>query len=249
MAINRIQKPKGKLIVIDGGDGSGKTTQTKLLVNYFKQKGIPTKFYDFPRYYNSFHGKTVAKFLRGEFGEFDQVSPYLASLAYALDRASVKNEMNNFLRKGGYIIANRYATSNMAHQAAKLKSKKQKKDYLQWIYELEYEVHKIPKQDLVILLYVPWQISQILTSKKGGRGYLKGKSLDIAEKNLKHRVETEKMYLQLAKNNKNWVKIDCVINNRLLLPQEIHKKIINELVKKGLLKFDKDKVSRYNQVI
>ncbi|KXK11950.1 MAG: thymidylate kinase [Microgenomates bacterium OLB23] len=85
------------------------------------------KSVDFPQYYSSFSGKTVAMFLRGDFGELNQVSPYLASMPYALDRASVKEEMEEFLAKGGIIIANRYATSNMAHQAAKISSAADKK--------------------------------------------------------------------------------------------------------------------------
>ncbi len=225
-------KTKGKLIVIDGGDGSGKTIQTKLLVTFFRQKGILTKLYDFPQYH-TFHGKTVARFLRGEFGEFDEVSPYLASLAFALDRASVKKEMEDFLKKGGFIITNRYTTSNMAHQSAKFKNKNDQEAYLKWICELEYHIHKIPKEDLVIFLYVPWQISQKLTEKKGERDYLKGKGLDVAEKNLGHRVSAEKMYLALAKRYKHWVKINCVKNDQMLPKEVIHRQIV-KIVKKFL---------------
>jgi dTMP kinase len=83
----------------------------------------------------------------GEFGNIDQVSPYLASLAYALDRATIKREMTDFLAKGGYIIANRYATSNMAHQSAKFTDEKERKDFIKWVYELEYKVHRIPKEN------------------------------------------------------------------------------------------------------
>ncbi len=230
--------PKGKLIDIDGGDGSGKTTQTELLINYLNKQGIPAKLYDFQQYYNSFHGKTVARFLRGEFGKIDEVSPYLASLAYALDRASVKNEMEDFLNSGGIIIANRYATSNMAHQSAKFKDKKQQEEYLKWVYELEYKVHKIPKENAVIYLYVPWEIGMYLTKNKLVRHYLNGENTDIHEKDLLYRQAVEKMYLQLAKNNKHWIKIDCVENGKLLSPEEIHQKVLKELDKRHILKFD-----------
>jgi len=224
----KLRKNRGKLIVIDGGDGSGKTTQANLLLSYLKGKGMPVKYFDFPQYYKSFHGKTVAKFLRGEFGNIDQISPYLASLAYALDRASVKKEMNAFMEKGGYIIANRYATSNMAHQGAKFKDEEQREDYLKWVYELEYKVHKIPQEDIVIYLYVPWEIGLKLTTKKGEREYLKGKE-DIQEKDLLFRKASEEMYLKLAKRYKHWIKIDCVENGKLLTPEEIHKKNIKVL--------------------
>ncbi len=101
--IKTAKKRKGFLIVIDGGNGSGKTTQAKLLVDYLKNRGSLIKYVDFPQYYSSFHGKTVARFLQGEFGNIDEVSPYLASLAFALDRASIKKEMVDFLNKGARI--------------------------------------------------------------------------------------------------------------------------------------------------
>ena len=232
---NILKKSEGRLIVIDGGDGSGKTTQAKLLIDYFKKESLSVKYFDFPQYYTSFHGKTVAKFLRGEFGSFDQVSPYLASLAYALDRASVKKQMEDFLNKGGFIIANRYATSNLAHQGAKFKNSKQRQEFLNWLNELEYKIHEIPKENLVIYLYVPWKVGLQLTKKKGGRGYLKGKGLDIAETNLRHRIKTEKMYLDLAKRYKHWLKIDCVVGGKLLSPIEIHKKVIQVLQERKIL--------------
>ncbi len=225
---------KGCFIVIDGGDGSGKTTQAKLLIEYLKKIQIPVDYFDFPQYYNSFHGKTVARFLRGEFGDINEVSPYLASLAYALDRASVKKEMDKILNKGTYIVANRYATSNMAHQGAKFKDREKREDYLSWVYELEYKVHKIPKEDIVIYLYVPWEIGLKLTTKKGERGYLKGKE-DIHEKDLDFRKASEEMYLQLAKRYRHWVKIDCIEDGKLLSPEVIHKKIVEVLKNRNII--------------
>lgn len=220
--IEKIKKRKGKLIVIDGGDGSGKTTQAQLLVDYLKTKKVPVKYVDFPQYYKSFHGKTVGKFLKGEFGKIDEVSPYLASLAYALDRASVKREMDEFLAQGGYIVANRYATSSMAHQAAKCKTEKERTDFLKWIYELEYKVHKIPKENLVIYLHVPYQFAAELSKK---RSIQKGVELDIAEKSLDHQKRSEEMYLMLAKKYKHWKTIECVQNGSMISIDLIQKKI------------------------
>lgn len=233
--VSQIKKKKGKLVVIDGGDGSGKTTQANLLVKYLKQNKIPVKYLDFPRYYTSFHGRTVAKFLRGEFGKIDQVSPYLASLAYALDRAAVRKEMNEFLQKGGFLIANRYATSNMAHQGAKFKDTSERENYIKWVYELEYKVHKIPKEDLVIYLHVPWQIGLSLTNTKPERNYLKGKSADIHEKDLLYRQDVEEMYLELSKRYKHWVKVDCTCGGKLLSPGEIHKKVVGVLKERKII--------------
>ncbi len=226
--IQTIKKRKGFLIVIDGGNGSGKTTQTEMLVDYLKKENLPTKYVDFPQYYTSFHGKTVARFLSGEFGNIDEVSPYLAALAFAVDRASIKNEMEDFLKKGGYIIANRYATSSLAHQGAKFKDRAKRRDFLDWLYELEYKVHKIPREDIVIYLYVPWKIGMELVQKRG-------RQLDIEEKDLAYWQAVEKMYQYFAKHNKHWVTIECAADGKILPPAVIHKKIIDILRRKEIL--------------
>jgi dTMP kinase len=191
---------------------------------------------DFPQYYNSFHGKTVAKLLRGEFGNIEQVSPYLASLAYALDRASVKQEMEDFLKTGGIIISNRYATSNMAHQGAKFKNHEEKEEFLKWVYDLEYKIHRIPKETIVLYLYVPWKIGLTLTKNKGKRDYLKGQDKDIHEKDENHLRDAETMYLSLSKKYKHWITISCLQNGKLLSPEIIHDNIISVLHEKKILK-------------
>lgn len=230
---SNMKKRKGKLIVIDGGDGSGKQTQAMLLLDKLRKKEIAVKYFDFPRYYTSFHGKMVGRFLRGEFGKLDDVSPYLASLSYALDRVSVKEEIEDWLLREGVVLCNRYVSSNVAHQGAKL-SKKERKDFLDWIDELEYRVHKMPRPDLIIYLYVPWKIGVELTQKKiGKRRYVKG--ADIQEADVKHRQESEKMYLWLAKNKRKWVKIDCTENNKILPKNIIHKKILKILKKRKII--------------
>ena len=132
--------------------------------------------------------------------------------------------MDDFLEKGGYIITNRYATSSMAHQAAKFEKEKEQEEFLKWEYDLEYKIHRIPKENLVIYLYVPWQITEKLTAKKTGEEFLKGKK-DITN-NTNHRINSEKMYLKLAKRYKHWIMIPCVENDKLLSKEEIHKKIL-----------------------
>lgn len=229
-----IKKRKGKLIVIDGGDGSGKATQSDLLKTFLERAGNKVKYMDFPRYYSSFHGRVVGRFLTGEFGSLDAVSPYLAALAYALDRASAKEEMDAWLSHGGIILSNRYATSSMGHQAAKLPEDK-RKEFIAWLDEMEYKVHKIPREDVVVYLFVPWKIGYALTLKKEERKYANGK-LDIAEADVAHRIESEKMYLRLSRERKNWIKIDCVGTNGTILPKEvIHEKVVRALQDKHII--------------
>ncbi len=217
------QKRKGRLVVIDGADGSGKATQTKLLVDYLKKQKVKVKKIEFPRYYTSFHGDIVARFHRGEFGTIDSVSPYLISLAYPLDRLSLRDQINDWLKKSYLIIANRYVTSSLAHQAAKLPETERVK-FMFWLDELEYRVHKMPREDLVIYLHVPWQLGQELARQRKNQTYLNGNK-DIAEENQKHMEESEKMYLWLATHKKNWIKIDCVKNGKMREKEDIQKEI------------------------
>lgn len=98
---NKIGKKRGKLIIIEGADGTGKATQAELLVEHLKKNHFRVKYYDFPQYHNNFFGDMAARYLRGEYGSFLQSSPYLVSLPYALDRASVAEEMKSWLARGG----------------------------------------------------------------------------------------------------------------------------------------------------
>ena len=184
---------------------------------------------EFPRYYTSFHGDIVGRFLKGEFGEIHQVSPYLISLAYALDRLTARKQIQDWLEAGDYVIADRYTSASMAHQTAKVPPKK-RTEFLRWVEEMEYKHHKIPREDIVLFLYVPVEISQKLVDTKQKRGYVKGKKRDIAEASRKHQREALKVYLQLARQKKHWVKIDCINRQgRLKSRPQIQEEILASL--------------------
>lgn len=221
------KRRRGKLIVIDGGDGSGKNTQAKLLTKRLKQKGIEVGLYSFPRYQKSFFGELVARYLRGEFGKLDQIPPYLAALAYADDRAQVREEIEQYLSRGAIVICDRYTTSSMAHLSANLSPAK-RKEFINWIDELEYRQHKMPRPDKVIYLYLPWQQAERLI-KKGAKTRRYSKKADIHEKSNRHRIEAEKIYLKFVKKHQNWEKIDCLENNKLLPIATIEEKIDKSL--------------------
>lgn len=223
-------KGRGKLIIIEGADGTGKATQADLLVKHLRKNKIRIRYYDFPQYDKTFFGAMVGEFLRGEYGSFKTLSPYLVSLPYALDRASVAHEMEDWLRKGGWIICNRYVSSHLAHQTAKIADPKEQKRFIAWIQRLEYEELGIPKEDRVICLHVPHDIASKLTLQKGSRGYLRKRKTDEAERDVHHQKTASDMYIKLAKTLRHWTLIRCIDASGTLLPiATIHKKIVQSL--------------------
>lgn len=226
---------RGKLIVIDGTDGSGKETQAKLLLDYLKKKGLRSKYIDFPRYYSSFHGGMVGRYLRGEFGSLSEVNPYLASLTYALDRLTAREELEDWLKAGNLIVANRYTSSNMAHQTGRVRPKEREK-FLNWLIEMEYRIHKLPKEDVVLFLHMPAGVGQKLVGKKEKREYTGKKKRDLHEQSKAHLKEAEKMYLYLAKKFNHWQKIECLDKKgQILSRHKIHQKILAVLRQKEIV--------------
>lgn len=209
---------KGKLIVIEGTDGSGKGTQLKLLRKYLKIEQINHASFDFPQYGKTFFGDFAGRFLNGEFGHFSRINPYLASFPYAADRWQVKDQLWKAINDNKLVICNRY-TPSVVYQAVKVKPA-QRKNFINWAEKMEYEVFGIPKPDLVIFLYVPLIFAQMLISKK---------IKDQYEESSDYLQKVEDMYLSMAKNDKHWVKMDCVENGKILSPQIIHQKIIDKI--------------------
>lgn len=227
------KKETGQLIAIEGTDGSGKLTQLQLLLNYLNKKPIKYASFDFPQYGKTFFGDFAGRFLNGEFGHFSRINPYLASFPYAADRWQVKDKIWQAIKDGKLVICNRYTPSSI-YQAVKVKPSQREK-FLNWVETLEYEVFGIPRPNLVIFLYVPLILAQTLIAKKNKRTYLNGKLKDQYEKNTNYLKKVEDMYLDIARTDKSWVKIDCVENGVILPPDVIHKKIINILKKLSLV--------------
>lgn len=224
---------QGKFIVIDGADGAGKATQSALLIEKLKKFRIITSYFDFPRY-DKFFGKNVAAFLRGEYGSLESVSPYLASLPYALDRMAAGEAIRRALEAGSTVIANRYVSSNMAHQAAKFTNKKESEEFIEWLINLEYKELRIPREDIVVYLYLPESISSKLVSNKTDRSHLKGKKKDIHENSGTYQKSVINTYLDLAKKN-DWIVIDCIKKGKLMSTPEINGMIVSALQKRKFL--------------
>ena len=223
---------KGKFIVIEGVDGSGKETQAKLLVKHLENIGTPVMYLDFPQY-DGFYGQIIAKYLRGEFGQIAQISPYLVSIVYALDRSTVREEIQSFIKEGGVVIANRYVPSNMAHQAANIADHSKRSEFIAWIGKLEYDQLRLPHEDTVIYLDLPWKIGMKKSDEKLqnglGHNYLDGKA-DIHEESSDHRKQTGQIYLQLIEQYNHWHLLNCTdAQGEQRSIEEIHQLILSTL--------------------
>lgn len=216
-----------KFIVIEGGDGAGKGTQAKLLVEKLS-KETKVSFFDFPQYEKTLAGKLVGRYLKGEFGDPLLMSPYIASIPYALDRATAIDELNKALKEG-IVICNRYTPSNIGHQASKLSADK-REEFISWLEQMEYDELKIPKPTSVIYLYVPVEISSRLVEKKEARSYIGGESSkgekDGHEKDMEYQRKSIEVYTKMSKERDDWKFINCVEDGRLLSVEEIHEKIM-----------------------
>jgi dTMP kinase len=187
--------PLGKLIAIEGIDGSGKRTQLDLLARELDARGIGTLRISFPRYESSF-GKLVAQYLNGEFGSQGEIDPHLSALLYAGDRLEAKSEIESALTTGKIVLADRYVGSNLAHQSERVPSGL-RNEFLAWLKYLEYGLYGLPVEDLVVYLRVPAAEAQRLVGMKSSRAYTSRRH-DILEADVAHLGQTSLMYDRLA---------------------------------------------------
>jgi len=207
----------GKLIVIDGPDSVGKSTQTKLLAQRLQKLGFKVLVTDFPRYGEP-SAWLVEQYLRGKFGSAKKVGPFVPAIFFAVDRYAAAVEMRQALKQGKILISNRYVTASMAHQGLKIPNQKQRQEFYKWVQELEYNTFGLPKPDFHLFLHMPYKISQSLMN---GR---KGKKKDIHEKDLGHLKKAEQTYLEIA-GKFNYKVVHSIINNKLQKPAEINERI------------------------
>ncbi len=223
-----------KFLAIEGIDGAGKRTQIDLLCKLFQRKGVAFTRFSFPRY-TSFYGRMVGQFLDGEFGSLSDVDAHFSALLYAGDRLEAKQELESALANGRLVVADRYVASNLAHQGARVATAK-RSAFLNWLLELEYKIHNIPAEGLIVLLRVPAAQAQSLVEQKARRTYTRRKK-DLQEADLKHLEEAAKVYDRLAKGP-HWLTIECydAAAKKLRAPTEIHKELAERLeARAGLL--------------
>lgn len=214
---------RGKLIVIEGADATGKATQSKLLLARLKKAGRKTLYLDFPRYGRP-SAYFIEQYLLGRFGDTHKFGAYIPAVFYAFDRYFAAKQIRKALQKGIIIVCNRYTTSSLAYQGSKLKSPKVRKEFIRWLEHLEYDIFNLPQADLTIILNLERRLSKKLLKNKGKRKYLAGKRLDLHEKNDKHQKNTQKLYLALARRY-HYPVITCSQQDKLLDKQSIAEKI------------------------
>ncbi len=223
----------GKFIIIEGTDGSGKTTQLTLLKKWLEDQGIKTKTLDFPQY-DEFWGKMVGRYLRGEFGELDDVNPYLPSVLFLLDQASQSRKINKWLKEGYFVLSNRYVQSSMAHQTAKFKGEKEQRDYLSWLEEGAFKELGLVPEDLTVVLYANPDILKELSLKSRVRKKSYTITKDIAEDHKTHQQDSSKMYVKLCKDKATWELLNCMDEEGKLLAIDLIHEKVKEVVKARL---------------
>jgi dTMP kinase len=202
--------PLGKLIAIEGIDGSGKRTQVELLEKALNASGHAVYSTGFPQY-DSWFGKMVGQFLNGDFGALETVDPHFSALLYAGDRFEAKFRLETALNQGKIVLADRYIGSNLAHQTARAPAA-DRPAFVSWIEHLEYNIYSLPRETLVLYLRVPPRQAQELVARKSARSYTKVKQ-DLQEASLRHLEDAAAMYDQLSRRP-NWATIPCFDETR-----------------------------------
>ena len=212
---------KGKLIVLEGTDGSGKATQARLLAEHLKGEGVSFREIDFPRYGNPF-AEPAKRYLEGALGRHPgDVNAYAASVLFSVDRlASYKEDWGEAYESGALILANRYTTSNAVHQASKL-PEGEREEYLKWLFDLEYGRMGLPEPDLVFYLDLPTELSEAMLRQ---RQQSTGTHADIHEQ--------DEAYLRACRENARsivrslgWTVVHCDRNGSVRPPEDIHREI------------------------
>ncbi len=213
---------RGKMIVIDGNDGSGKQTQTDLLRKYLVEDCRPVVRISFPRYEDTFFGRELRRALRGDYGNFVELDPHLAAPLYAADRWASKAQIERELENGVYVLCDRYASSNQIHQGGKIENEEKRIEFLAWLEQLEYGEYKIPRPDISVYLDVPPAVSH---------RNMDSKTRDIVENNPRYIENSHKSAQWLiARNPEHWIHIRCTDHRGLMRSrEEIHEEVIREL--------------------
>lgn len=230
---------RGKFIVLEGLDGCGKSTQTKMLIEQLEKEGQRCKFIHFPILEQGVYGKLIALFLRGELNTQENVidnaynvHPKLVALMYACERKEHSHIIEEWLNDGYTVIADRYVCSNIAYQCAKTAGWAEKKQLREWILNLEFEVNKLPLPDKMLFLDLPQKYiaNKMLNARTGAdRNYLNGEK-DIHEADTSFQSKVYDEYMKLIDSIDGFVAVKCYDESGICSIEEIHKLIYKEVI-------------------
>ncbi|MBR3775892.1 MAG: dTMP kinase [Alistipes sp.] len=226
-------------IVLEGVDGSGKSTQIANLQRLFAEQGIPTEYLHFPRFDAPYFGDLIARFLRGELGSVEQVDPYVVAMLYAGDRRDAAEMIRGWIAEGRVVICDRYVYSNIGYQCAKVAEKEERERLREWILSLEYDYFKIPRPDVSLFLDVPFAFTErkLLQEQREGddRAYLHGKK-DIHEQSMDLQRQVRQVYIDAAQYDEAMHVVDCSHDGEMASPEEIFgriKAVVEKYIKVG----------------
>lgn len=214
---------KGVFIVLDGGDGSGKATQTKLLAERLEHDGRVHETLDFPSYNRNFFGTLIAQCLSGQCGDFVHLDPKIASTLYALDRFEETPRIKNALAEGKVVITDRFSSSNQIHQGGKIADEKAREEFLVWLDGMEHTTLGIPRPDAVIYFRVSLEISMQLLEEKRTAKNVEGK--DVVEKDEEYLRRSFEAAEWLAARQSNWHVIECAEGGEMRSRKAIHEDV------------------------
>ena len=208
------------LVVLEGLDGAGKSTQVKKLKAYLESRLGSLEYIHFPRYDAPVYGDLISRFLRGDFGSNEVVHPQLVALLFAEDRHGAAPGMKQTLQNGGHVLLDRYVYSNIAYQCAKIQDSEEAERLRDWIFNTEYGSFQLPVPDLNIFLDVPIGfVESKLKSQRGGedRDYLEG-AQDIHEADIRFQIKVRDIYRKQCQRDPKFIRIDCSDENGEMLP-------------------------------
>ena len=216
-------------IVLEGVDGSGKSTQIANLQAMLSEQGIATEYLHFPRFDAPYFGDLIARFLRGELGSVEQVDPYIVAMLYAGDRRDAAQMIRGWLDEGKVVICDRYVYSNIVYQCAKFEDEAERERLREWILSLEYDYFSIPRPDVSLFLDVPEAFTERKLKQEvregDDRAYLHGKK-DIHEQSMELQRRVRQVYLDAAVYDERMHVIDCCDEElNMAAPEEIFAKI------------------------
>ena len=224
------------LVVLEGLDGAGKSTQLKKLISYLESIFGELEYIHFPRYDAPVYGDLISRFLRGDFGTNETVHPQLVALLFAEDRHGAAPGMKEKLAGGGTVLLDRYVYSNIAYQCAKLKDADESGRLRDWIFNTEYGSFGLPVPDLNIFLDVPIGfVESKLKSQRGGqdRDYLEG-GQDIHEADIEFQKRVRDIYREQCGLDPKFIRIDCSDEYGEMLPPGAIFAKIKDVVDKNL---------------